>query len=384
MTHTLQIYVLFMRKIFLIPLVSILCFCCSPEKKSSKEYMLLDSVIYAHSIQKLETLCEDSMTLVTTSIPYIKNFAIIDSLLFVDTNQENGQLNILSINGIKSYGALLDKGRGRGEFGYGIHLTLYTTFEHHKDSLYANLYDLMSGRLYRINITKQVTEGKCHIQEIILSEELPRSAFWAKTISDTLVFLKSIDHMETRQTRSIITKNGRVLTNVIDKMNELEIPAKEDFNLISSLIAFSESNNMFVEAMIGMNYINIYSLQKDKGVTVCIGRDLDKLSSILSTPKFERKYVFADLRTYNFGFAVLKYDIEEKAYQSHESFHPSILMFDWNGNPIGEIASELTFNHFDIDVNNGYLYILDKDGRLLKKRFTAAPQKKDLSFVNSF
>ena len=357
-----------MKKILLIPLVSVLCLCCSSDKELNKECLLLDTVKYVQTIPKLVTLCEDSMTFIPAQIPYIKNFAIVDSLLIIDTNQEHGLLNILSINRGESLGTLLDKGKAKGEFGFGIHLTLYTTFEHYKDSLFANFYDLVTGRLYRMNITKYIIEGECHMQELLMSKELPRSAFWVKTISDSLVFLRTIDKMETRQPRSIITKNGCLSTKITDRMNGFEIPAKEDFNIISSLIAFSPSNNMFVEAMIGMNYINIYSLRDDKGFTLCIGKDMDKLSNILSTPRFKRKYTFADIRAYSFGFAVLKFDIEEKAYQTNEEFYPSILFFDWNGNPIGEIASEMNFNHFDIDTKNGSLYILDMDGRLSRRQ----------------
>lgn len=357
-----------MRKILVIPLVSVLYLCCSPDKELNKECLLLDTVKYVQTIPKLATLCEDNVTPVATPTPYIKNFAVIDTLLFIDTNQENGLLNIMSIDSGKSYGYLLDKGRAKGEFGFGIHLTLYTTFEHHVDSLFASFYDLVTGRLYRMNVTKQITEGECNMQEVIMSEELPRSAYWVKTICDTLVFIKTIDKMGTRQSRSIITKNGIISNKVTDILNKFEIPPKEDLNIISSLIAFSQSNNMFVEAMIGMNYLNIYSLHKEKGITLCIGKKLDRLSDILSTSKFERKYTFADLRAYSFGFAVLKYDIEEKVYQSGEDFYPSILMFDWNGNPIGEVKSELKFDHFDIDTRNGCLYILDKHGRLLKRK----------------
>lgn len=363
-----------MRKISIILLVSALCIGCSSDKKLNKECLLLDDVKYVSSIPKLVTLCEDSMTSVITPTLQIRNFAIVDSLLFIDTDQENGILNIMSIVSGKSFGSFLDKGRAKGEFGFGINLNLYTTFDQHKDSLFANLYDLIAGRLYRVNITKQIIEGECDVQEISMPGGLPRSAFWVKTVSDTLVYYRTIDKMETCQPRTIITQNGRISTKVTNKLNEFEIPAKEDFNIISSLIAFSPSKNMFVEAMIGMNYINIYSLHEDKGYTLCIGKELDKLSSILSTSKYDRKYIFADLRVYDFGIAALKYDIDEKVYLSDGEYYPSILMFDWNGNPIGEITSEVKFNHFDFDLKNGFLYILDKEGRLLKRKCNFIPK----------
>ena len=274
-------------------------------------------------------------------------------------------MDIISLNSMKSHGCYLHKGKAKGEFLYGINLTLQTTFECKNDSCYANIYDPITACVFNVNISKTIMEKHASLNELDFAE-IPHSAFWAKTIGDTLLLVREIDGTETHQNRSLISQAGVRTNHPIKKLNDFEIPVGEDFNIMSSLVSVSPSSKYVVEALIGMNYINIYSLDEKVEYTICIGDELDKLSDILSTSKFDRKYMFADVRTYNFGFAALKYDITEHIFQSDEKYTPSILFFDWSGKPIGVVNSEIKFNHFDYDEENKMLYILDSDSKLLK------------------
>ncbi len=55
----------------------------------------------------------------------------------------------------------------------------------------------------------------------------------------------------------------------------------------------------------GFDYINVYSPFSGEGFTICCGNKFDKLSDAQATPRPLRKYMFADVCTYDFGFAVL-------------------------------------------------------------------------------
>lgn len=339
---------------------------CQNPVDVNREYMAFKEVKKVPSFSLLETLTRNKMTCVNTPSGFIEDFCILDSLLFLDTNQESGILEILSVDSMKSFGRFINKGKASGEFVYGLNLTLHTSFECVKDTVYAYIYDPVSSRIYSFNVTKSILEAKAYLKELNFHSKVPHSAFWAKTFADTLLIVRDIDEMETHQNRSILTCAGLQNNNSVRELNKFEIPLNEDFNIMSSLVATFAPKQYVVEAMIGMNYINVYSLQTDKGYTICVGGELDKLSDILSTARFDRKYMFADLRTYSFGFAVLKFDITERAFQSDEQYNPSILLFNWNGNPIGEIKSEIKFNHFDYDERNKMLYVLDSNGKLLK------------------
>ncbi len=348
-------------------IIALVCFVsCHNKVDSDKEYMGFREVKKVYSFPEIQTLHANDMTSVNTPDYFIEDFVVYDSLLFIDTDQDYGILDVLSIDSMKSLGRFLNKGKSIGEFVQGINLTLHMTFETVNDSILANVYDPILGRVYTVNITQSIADKKVCTKELKFSQAIPHYAFWAKTINDTLIFTREIDKMETHQNRSIITRNGVLSKQTINKLNDFEVPMNENFNIMSTLIAIAPSNDYVVESMIGMNYINIYSLQKDNGYTICVGKKQDKLSDILSTPEPDRMYVFADLRTYNFGFAVLRFNITEGHYLADKPFYPSILLIDWSGNPIGEIKSEIQFNHFDYDEHQKMLYILDSNSKLLK------------------
>lgn len=355
-----------MKKLLLIVMSCAIMVGCKNTVDVNKEYMALGEVKKVNSLPLLLTLNKDNMTMVETPDYYIENFVIFDSLMFIDTNQDSGLLDILSMDSMKSYGRFLNKGKANGEFLYGINLTLHSSFESIMDTVYVNMYDPVSARLFSLNLSKSIMENTLSLKELNFNRKLPNSAFWAKTIGDTLLIVRDIDEMETHQNRTILSRNGPRTNTMIEELNGFEIPLNEDFNIMSSLVATSPINEYVVEAMIGMNYINVYSLNGEMGYTICVGEELDKLSDILSTSRFARKYMFADLRAYSFGFAVLKFDITERVYQSDEHYTPSILLFDWTGNPIGEIKSDIKFNHFDYDEQRKMLYILDSDNKLMR------------------
>ena len=205
---------------------------CQNKVDVNQEYMTLHDVKKAYLFPEIQTLKRSNMQSVKMPDYYLKNFIIVDSLLFVDTNQENGLLDIISLKSMKSYGRYLDKGKAKGEFLYGINLTLQTTFECKNDSLYANIYDSGTGGLFKLNITKTIIEKHASLKGLNFYSEIPHSAFWAKTISDTLLLVRNIDEMETHQNRSIITREGIQTNHAVQKLNNFEIPINEDFNIM--------------------------------------------------------------------------------------------------------------------------------------------------------
>lgn len=341
---------------------------CSSKPDVSCEYVVSDRTIYADSPTELLTLHENQMSEINNPVGYADNFLIHDSLMLVSTKDGDGLLGLFSLESDKYYGSILKKGKAKGEFVYGFSLNLHMTLEESKDSLVSHIYDSATGYLCDLNLSKFIGGDNNCISESCLSNKLPHSAFWAKVVGDSMVLYRILDDMEMRQNR-ILKKNDEVIHNeFISDLNEFQIPINEDFNILSSLIAISPAKNMVVEAMIGMNYIHVYSLKGTDSFTICVGRDFDRLSDILNTSRFKRKYMFADLRAFRFGFAVMKFDVTEKAYQSDEDYKPSIMFFDWDGRCLGEVKSDFKFRHFDFDESKKEIYVLTPDDKILKKK----------------
>ena len=145
--------------------------CCRNNAQEDQEYMTFSNIKKVNSFPELQTLKRDNMQPVNMPDYFIKNFVVRDSLLFVDTNQESGLMDIISLNSMKSHGCYLHKGKAKGEFLYGINLTLQTTFECKNDSCYANIYDPITACVFNVNISRTIMEKhasltllKFHIQ----------------------------------------------------------------------------------------------------------------------------------------------------------------------------------------------------------------------------
>lgn len=356
-----------MKYIYLL-VVSLLFISCSDFRIDSKNTITLDNIKYSETMLEVTSLHKGKMQKVDVSDKYVSDFLVFDSLLITQTNAKDGFWNFYSINSYKSYGKLLRIGKAKGEFAFPVSLTLHLTMGERSDSIISNIYDFSTGRLYEINVSDFITNKKANITESKLSTKLRRNAFWMKSINDSTMLYRYLEDDQTRQTRVLWSNNKKKDNKNINILNQCEIPNGEDFNIISSLISLSPDKEYVVEAMLGLNCIHVYSLSNEKGFSICVGDDVDQIKDIVSTPFPERKYVFADLRAYNFGFGVLKYDITEKVYQTNGEYYPSILFFDWNGNSLGEIKSDIKFNHFDYDEKKDELYILDSEGGLLKTK----------------
>lgn len=335
---------------------------CKKKYDVARENMAFDKVIYQKTPPK-ECILDSNKSKIVASSAAANEFVIVDSLMFVATNRDNGMVEALSLDDFSSKGSFINKGNASGELTWNIDLVLNTTFTKKDGSLYATVYDI-TGKVYSVNISDWLNGGKADMVEICSGVDIPRPAFWVKQLADSTVIARVMADEQTAQKR-ILIKDGK--TSGIKNMGFADgftVPPKTDYNLLSTLVGVSPDGTKCVEAMIGFNYINVYSPFSGEGFTICCGNKLDKLSDALATPRPERKYMFADVRTYDFGFAVLKFDTDDITYQKGGDFSPSILLFKWDGEALGELKPNVHFSCFDIDVRTGKLYLLDDDSKL--------------------
>lgn len=348
-------------KLTLLSLTAAFC-SCTETGTVDKEYMALENVKYINDIPTSYTLKAAEGKVLNLPIVHIEDFAISDSLFIASTGKDDGLIDILNLKDQTVRCSILRKRNARYEFMYSIGITLEVSLMHRDDTLYAYICNSPIGKLYKVNINKCLESSHTDITEVFEECKLPRDAFWTRMLNDTLLVTRSLEDMQTAQIRKLMNAKGDVVPSpVMDTLNRFKIPAKENFNIMSTLIAVSPDSPVCVEAPLGMNYINVYNPLESTGYTLCIGKKMDKLSDILRTERKDRRYMFADARSYHFGFAVLVFDIDEMTFQMNKKFTPSILLFDWQGNSLGKIDSDFKFNNFDIDERNRNLYVLNED-----------------------
>ena len=339
---------------------------CMQKHYDEAEYMVFDDVKIVSDFKEIAVLSQENGEEITYSKPNIKNFIVTDSVLIIDTGMESGISNVISTVDYSDIGSFFDKGKAFGEFLLGIDLGLRSTLALTDDSLKLIACDYVLGKVYSINLSKFIATGEKEIKEPYAGMELPRPIFWLKAMNDTSVIVRTLEDNETREVRYLISENGAKEIDAFSRLNRFQVPSGEDFNIMSSLMALSPDREICVEPLVGLNYINVYSPFGTKAFTISVDKEPYSLSEITKIDKADRPYVFADVRAHNFGFAVLKYGVTDREFQEDIDYKPSILLFDWNGNPLGEVKSEFKFNHFDIDEAKGELYVLDADGKLLK------------------
>ncbi|MBR9775545.1 MAG: hypothetical protein GYB55_11215, partial [Cytophagales bacterium] len=225
------------------------------------------------------------------------------------------------------------------------------------DQLVAFLYDFQKGRLLKLNITKSIETNNQQLS--ILNDDLPPFLFNFTFIDSSRYLIKKIENSNRQQIRSFIKDGHESEISILKKLNQASIVQGEDYNILSTITKYNNKNNVFLEMPIGLNYLNIYSLDSTIAKTICIGEKLNDIEEIQKQSPEERIYTFANSRIYDDFLGVVFINEGKKNYQTNRTKLPSILLFDWNGHPLAELKLENHITSFDIDFINQELYTFD-------------------------
>lgn len=348
-----------MKKVTLYTLVllslSVLIRCSQSPTPSSPNFMMFDDVEYVTEFPQSFNL--SNKTVPDIDVIGITNFTIYYSKIIFSTRKTDSLLPVFTLPQYKYRGSLLSKGNGPFEFMQSPSVGSSTKFFKENDELFAAIYDFQKGRVLKVNIDKSLTTNKLDIS--ILNDSLSPFLFNFMMIEDDKFFCKEVHNNETQQIRYIIEGNRKSTPAVFEKLNQATIKEREDVNILSTITKMNYDNDIIVEVPIGLNYINMYTLDGAFSKTVCIGDKMDNIEKIQNKDRWDRIYTFADLRLFENFWGVIHIDEDEKTYQLGRKKLPLIYLFDWQGKPIAELKLDHFITSFDIDLKNGSLYTFD-------------------------
>ncbi|MCD7935288.1 MAG: TolB-like 6-bladed beta-propeller domain-containing protein [Tannerellaceae bacterium] len=330
---------------------------CDDDSSSPSNYMILNEVEFITSFPQTFSLNDKIEPEI--DIIGIKSFIIYDSLLILSTVDREGLWSFISLPDYNYIGKLLKQGDGPFEFTQSPDVSYNTNIFKEKDILFANIYDSQKGRLLKLNIDESLTTGDLHISSI--NESLPHFLFNSVVIDSTSIFCKKFNDNYTQQIRYITNHcSGEIIIPpILQKLNEASIKTGEDINILSTITKMNMDNKRFVEMPIGLNYINTYSLDGTFSKTICIGDKLDNIHKIQNKKIWNRIYTYSDVRIFSDFWGVVQIDEDEKTFQTGRKKRPSILLFNWEGEPLANLELSHFITSFDIDLKNGTLYTLD-------------------------
>jgi hypothetical protein len=317
--------------------------------------MILDKVEYVDRFPQIFTLQNGQET--NIDLIGIQGFAIYDSLIILTTSNKNGFWSFISLPAYNYYGDFLTIGQGPLEFLFPL-FAEKAIFYKENNQLYVSMYDMQKGEIFKMNIDESIKTKKLHLfKEASINPFLPTFA----RIDSTKFFCKEIysNNVVIQQPRYVLDNNTKIIPAILQKLNQSSVRASGDLNILTTITKFSNKHNLIIEAPVYLNYINMYSLDGSFGKTICVGNRLDDIDEIQNKGEWERIQTHEDLRIFFNFWGVLLIDEDRKTYQTGRRKLPSILLFDWQGEPLAELKLNRFITSFDIDFVHGHLYTLD-------------------------
>ena len=331
---------------------------CDGSHTSSANYMALEEIIYVDSFPQtfsLNNMIE--IDLENIDIIGVKDFCIFDSLLIFSTTDKEGFWSFVSLPNYRFLGKFLTQGQGPYEFLFNPYVGSGAKFFEEKESIFAAIYDFYRGKLYKIDIGESIKNNRLNIYTI--NDSLPSLLFNFVMVDSNTFLCKEISNGETQQIRYMLVNGERITPPHLEKLNFAKIRKGENVNILSTITNYNYNKKLFVEMPVGLNYLNMYSMDSSFGKTICIGKQLDNIGKIQNKERWERIYTFADLRLFPKFWGVVYLNEDYKTNQIERKRLPNILLFDWNGRPLAKLNLNTFITSFDIDFTNGYLYTLD-------------------------
>lgn len=329
--------------------------------KSTKQplCMSLDDIVFVNDFPEVLSLSEGIEINLEEELDIIgvRDFIIKDSLLIFTTKIAKGAWAFFNLSDYKNVGEFLQQGDGPFEFNQIPLVSTKAKFSQEDNTLYAYIYDFVKGYIYKMDIYESIETQTLQISQ--LDTTLPPFLFNIGMVDSSYYFCKEVNNNATGQLRYIYKNEEKIVNSKLNKLNTALINEGEDINLLSTNTKIHSSKKIAVEMPISLNYINIYSLDNSFGKTICTGNKLDDLEQIQKKDRWDRMYTYADLRVFESFWGVLRINETNKNYQIERSKLPSILIFDWKGDPKIKLQLEHHITSFDIDLINKNLYTYD-------------------------
>jgi len=280
-----------------------------------------------------------------------------DSLLFLSTIHRDSLWVVVQLPSYDILGSFLTIGQGPYEFLHTPWVSSNTRIFEVDDEIFANIYDFGRARMMQVNISKTLKADRLYMS--VLESSFPRGIFSIIDLGHNKFFYRQVNNDATAQLRFIRYNDSISTPPVLESLNRAKIDPREDINILSVMTKMNPHNNRFIEMPVSLNYFNIYDLDGSFAKTICIGNRLDNIGRIQSQRFRDRRQTFKDIRVFEDFFGIVLIDETTKTMQTVRRSLPSILLFDWEGNPLAKLQLPRFITSFDIDFRNGSLYTFD-------------------------
>lgn len=345
---------IFMRNLIVF-MIAVLLFSCSGGNGKSvaiNDISIIDGFPSEVSLEEIDFNCDEIG---------LNSIKVVDSLLVVG---HDAHWSILNSRDGKKYDDCLGVGQGPGEFNV-LPRSASSLFISEGDSLVAYIPDKNKGRIMRFNLSGFLGGMKEPIS-VVLESDILNNNCWEAIPCGPSSFLVSVANDSFTGFRRRILHDGVEVDHVMfSTMDTVCVNGEEDINLLAKVTRYNPSSDRFVEGMLYLNQLNIYSADGKWGKTVCVGKELDNLADVESTMKAMRKNAYISMSAFDEGFGAIYSGFSDTDIYTGKGTGSEIQFFDWDGNPVCWTRLPYPVLAFDVDIPGGRIYAIDeKEDRL--------------------
>jgi hypothetical protein len=316
------------------------------------EYMAFDDVKYVEDFPATFQLDEPQHIL--EDVIGIRGIKLIDSIMLVGTSETIGLWKFYSLPSYRFLGKFLNQGNGPTEYLFPPYPS-QSTFIYGDSSLVAYIRDSQRGYVISMDITESIKNQKFEYTKLDIN--IPNFVLVSTTIDSNTFIAKEITDDFTQQIRYVIEDGAKDTLDIFSALNEARVSPGEDHNILATTIDYSHSKQLVLEMSVMLNYLNLYNLDGSFAKTICYGDKIMSIKDVEQVAKFDRIETFCGSAIFDNFFGVMWGGNTKLEEQMMTGKPRSILLFDWEGNPLAEIKLKDKYaTSFDIDLINGKLY----------------------------
>ena len=315
---------------------------CNPDAK----YVEIGEVSYVESFPS-EVTIEPSTPVISDMEGMVRTLGS-DSFM-IGLFKDSPFIRIYSPENGQKLGEFISQGQGPGEF---IHMPSNISIAESDHGEILNFLSPWTKQYFKMNIDASIKAGTEVYDTVIVSETFRDIKYIIPLESDSLTW--HYDLGGSGLIRAIT--NGKSRLNIPNLGNLGDDWSDFERNTISMIPAVNQNEGMVAEAMIGLNQINLYSLQDSTfRKTICVGHGLDDAAKEDRTINRYQKRTYQGAQTIGNAFAFLYEGVSEIDYMNGE-FLPQIQFFTSMGEPLLRINISFPISSFYI-TSSGDLYL---------------------------
>lgn len=312
-------------------------------------YMKLDDVKYVNKFPKEKSVKDKDLQVVCDDISGCCDLFVADSILVGIFPEADYFWKAYSLKDNTFKMSLIRKGHGRNEFPYAPHSVVINKTS---DSLLCSFLS-NDRRFFVCDLGQSITQNR----EVIKEQKLNfgnKDMTWCVPLNDSLFYTKHTSWLDYSHKRMLFSNGSFMEIPNIQCLNNITV--EKDINTLSFLYCLNNERDRVAEAMMNLNQINIYSFDGSFQKTICIGNQLMNVGEVDHCSKANVMECFGNVISYSNYFVALYHGVSTRDY--YESDAPcSLMIFDWEGNPLLKLNIPFTVPNFGIS-GDGTIYLL--------------------------